>query len=172
MKSNRIELATEFDSNGEPSRWVVFNTRPTITLSLVYECVSFLASSDSAITENELHQLLDLVIRIYDEQFDKSTLIDGLPHEGAMSELLKQVIFVASGNGVDGDDVSKEVKDTKVNSFKDYKDNLRAQIQEIVKEGGQNVNDVLNMPFYFVFDELNKKAKKKTHKDSMIDAFM
>ncbi|MGE0993985.1 phage tail assembly chaperone GT [Bacillus sp. GMa5/2] len=42
----------------------------------------------------------------------------------------------------------------------------------MVKEGGQSVNDVLDMPFYFVFDELNGETKKKTHKDSIIQAFL
>lgn len=164
MKSNTIEIVTEFDSSGEPSKWETFNTRPSLKLSLVYECVSFLSSSTNITSTNELNQLLDIVVRIYDEQFTKSTLIDGLPLENAINYLFEQVLFVASGKGIDEKVTNSEAKKQTVNSWEDYKNNL--------KEGGQSVNDVLDMPFYFVFDELNGEAKKKTHKDSMLDAFM
>lgn len=172
MKSNTIEIVTEFDSSGEPLKWDTFNTRPSLKLSLVYECVSFLSSSTNITSTNELNQLLDLVVRIYDEQFTKSTLIDGLPLENAINYLFEQVLFVASGKGIDEKVTNSEAKKQTVNSWEDYKNNLKATIQDMVKEGGQSVNDVLDMPFYFVFDELNGEAKKKTHKDSMLDAFM
>ncbi|MBF0814041.1 hypothetical protein IR133_09950 [Staphylococcus saprophyticus] len=171
MKSNSIEFVTQFDSSGEPLKWETFNTRPSLKLSLVYECVEFLSSSKSNPNYQELHQLLDLVVRIYDEQFTKSLLIDGLPLHNAIVNLYQQIIFVASGKTIDEKVTDKEIKQTTVNSWLDYKNNLKATIQDMVKEGGQDINNVLNMPFYFVFDELNGEAKRKEHKESMLDAF-
>lgn len=43
----------------------------------------------------------------------------------------------------------------------------------MMKEGGKDINDILDMPFAFfmeIVDESNKKNVKKT--DSMINAFM
>lgn len=171
MKSNNIEIVTQFNSSGEPLKWETFNTRPSLKLSLVYECVSFLSSSKSNQNIDELHQLLDLIVRIYDEQFTKSQLIDGLPVNGAMSNLYEQVVFVASGKNVDEQVDNKDINQTVVNSWEDYKNNLKATIQDMVKEGGQSINNVLDMPFYFVFEELNGETKRKEHKQSMLDAF-
>lgn len=170
MKSNNIELVTEFDSEGTPTKVETFVTRPTIKLSLVYECVSFLASLKTNPNNNELHQMMDLVVRIYDGQFSKNQLIEGLESHKALIELYEQIIFVASGQQVD-EEVSDEVKSTSVNSWEDYKNNLKATIQDMTKEGNQSVNTVLDMPFYFVFQELNGEAKKKQHTESMLSAF-
>ena len=171
MKSNNIEIVTQFNSSGEPLKWETFNTRPSLKLSLVYECVSFLSSSKSNPNIDELHQLLDLIVRIYDEQFTKSQLIEGLPVNEAMSNLYEQVVFVASGKNVDDEVDNKDINQTVVNSWEDYKNNLKATIQDMVKEGGQTINNVLDMPFYFVFEELNGETKRKEHKQSMLDAF-
>ena len=46
-------------------------------------------------------------------------------------------------------------------------------ILQMMKEGGKDINDILDMPFAFfmeLVDESNKKNVKKT--DSMINAFM
>lgn len=171
MKSNSIELATEFDSEGVPTRYETFVTRPTIKFSLVYECVSFLSSLKDNPTNDELQVLLDLVIRIYDEQFTKNQLIDGLPAYSATIELYKQVVFIASGQNIDEELQNDEVKNETINSWEDHKNNLKATIQDMTKEGNQSVNSVLDMPFYFVFDELNGEAKKKQHTESMLSAF-
>lgn len=43
----------------------------------------------------------------------------------------------------------------------------------MMKDGGKDINDILDMPFAFfmeIVDESNKKNVKKT--DSMLDAFM
>lgn len=170
MKSNTIELVTEVDSEGTPIRRETFVTRPTIKFSLVYECVSFLSSLKDNPTNNELHQMMDLVVRIYDEQFSKNLLIDGLPSHSAVLELYEQITFVASGKHID-EEVPNEVKSTTVNSWEDYKNNLKATIQDMTKEGNLSVNSVLDMPFYFVFDELNGEAKKKEESSSMLGAF-
>ncbi|OEK41309.1 phage tail assembly chaperone GT [Staphylococcus saprophyticus] len=171
MKSNNIELATKFDSEGVPTRYETFVTRPTIKLSLVYECVSFLSSLKTNPTDNELQILLDLVVRIYDEQFTKNQLIDGLPAHSATLEVYKQVVYIAKGNQVDEELSNNDVKKESVGSWEDHKNNLKATIQDLTKDGNQSVNSVLDMPFLFVFDELNGEAKKKEHTSSMFDAF-
>jgi hypothetical protein len=88
-----------------------------------------------------------------------------------MSNLYEQVVFVASGKNVDEQVDNKDINQTVVNSWEDYKNNLKATIQDMVKEGGQSINNVLDMPFYFVFEELNGETKRKEHKQSMLDAF-
>jgi hypothetical protein len=170
MKSNTIELVTEVDSEGNPTRYETFVTRPTIKLSLVYECVSFLSSLKDNPNKNELHQMMDLVVRIYDEQFSKNLLIDGLPSHTALFELYEQIIWVASGKHID-EEIPSDAKSTTVNSWEDYKNNLKATIQDMTKEGNQSVNSVLDLPFFFVFEELNGEAKKKEQSSSMLSAF-
>lgn len=170
MKNNNIKLATEFDSEGTPQRYETFVTRPTIKLSLVYECVSFLSTLKTNPTDDELQTMLDLLVRIYDEQFSKNTLIDGLPAQRAVIEIYEQITFIASGKQVD-EELADEAKTTTVNSWEDYKNNLKATIQDMTKDGNQSVNSVLDMPFFFVFDELNGEAKKKEKASSMFEAF-
>ena len=50
---------------------------------------------------------------------------------------------------------------------------MKKLMLQMMKEGGKDINDILDMPFAFfmeLVDESNKKNVKKTH--SMIDAFM
>lgn len=50
---------------------------------------------------------------------------------------------------------------------------MKKLMLEMMREGGKDINDILDMPFAFfmeLVDENNKKNVKKTH--SMIDAFM
>ncbi|MCG1138958.1 hypothetical protein K4P34_09780 [Staphylococcus epidermidis] len=50
---------------------------------------------------------------------------------------------------------------------------MKKFILQMMKEGGKDINDILDMPFAFfmeLVDESNKKNVKKT--DSMINAFM
>ena len=50
---------------------------------------------------------------------------------------------------------------------------MKKLILQMMKEGGKDINDILDMPFAFfmeLVDESNKKNVKKT--DSMIIAFM
>ncbi|MCY1566761.1 MULTISPECIES: phage tail assembly chaperone GT [Staphylococcus] len=50
---------------------------------------------------------------------------------------------------------------------------MKKLMLQMMKEGGKDINDILDMPFAFfmeLVDESNKKNVKKT--DSMINAFM
>ncbi|WP_326025180.1 phage tail assembly chaperone GT [Staphylococcus pseudoxylosus] len=43
----------------------------------------------------------------------------------------------------------------------------------MMKEGGKDINDILDMPFSFFMELVNKSNKKNVKKsESMIDAFM
>lgn len=173
MKHSRIELATEFDSEGTPTQFETFITRQNISFSLVYECVSFLASLKDNPEDDEIHIMIDIVTRIFDEQFTKKQLINGLQAHSATYELYKHIVFVASGQSLDSEvESSSEVSNTKVNGWEEHRDNLKSTIQKMVKEGEQSYNDVLDLPFFLVFDELNTQAKEKVEqKNSMLDAF-
>ncbi|WP_337227981.1 phage tail assembly chaperone GT, partial [Staphylococcus succinus] len=173
MKHTNIELVTEYDDSWEIVRTETYITRPTITFALVYECAEFLASMDGNPDDDEIHVMLDLVQRIYDNQFTKRELAEGLHATTATRELYKQIVFVGSGQYLSDEvEESTEVESQNVNGFKDHKENLKAALQRMVKEGGQSYNDALSLPFYIVFDELNSKAKDKgDRKESMLDAF-
>lgn len=44
---------------------------------------------------------------------------------------------------------------------------------QMMKEGGKDINDILDMPFAFFMDLVNEDEKPNVeHKESMIDAFM
>ncbi|MDH8740030.1 hypothetical protein PYI64_12715, partial [Staphylococcus epidermidis] len=63
--------------------------------------------------------------------------------------------------------------DLKPITYKEHKENMKKLILQMMKEGGTDINDILDMPFAFfmeLVDESNKKNVKKT--DSMINAFM
>ena len=171
MKHSKIELATEFNDEGMPTRYETFITRLSIPFSLVYECVSFLASLKDNPDNDELYVMIDIVVRVFDNKFTKNQLIDGLPAYSATHELYKQVVFIGSGQNLD-DEVEPDVnvQSTSVNGWLDHKENLKRTIQKMVKDGEQSYNDVLEIPFYLVFDDLNTKAKAE-RKSSMLSAF-
>lgn len=173
MKHSKIELATEFDDEGIPTKYETFITRQNISFSLVFECVSFLASLKENPDDDEIYIMMDIVTRIFDEQFNMNTLINGLPAQSATYELYKHIVFVGSGQSLDSEvESNSEVSNTQVNGWEDHKENLKKTINKMVKEGEQSFNDVLDLPFFLVFDELNTQAKEKPeHKSSMLDAF-
>ncbi|EGQ3068543.1 hypothetical protein KEI82_002442 [Staphylococcus pseudintermedius] len=174
MKNNTIELAIKFDEkSGLPIKYNTFVTRPSdITFGLVYECSSFLDTLQGNPDTEQIETMIDLVLRIYGEQFDRLTLIDGLEAHKATQVIFNQILFVATGKSIDDELKDDEAKNTKVNSWKDHKNNLKALYQSMAKEQGSNPKDILELPFYFVFDDLNKgKARSKTHSDSMLQAF-
>lgn len=173
MKHSKIELAIEFDNEGIPTRYETFITRQNISFSLVFECVSFLASLKNNPDDDELHVMLDIVVRIFDNQFSKRQLVDGLQAQSATHELYKHIVFVGSGQNLDSEvEDNKEIANTQVNGWEEHRDNLKSTINKMVKEGEQSFNDVLDLPFFLVFDELNSAAKDKVNrKNSMLDAF-
>ncbi|MBM6630300.1 hypothetical protein JTF04_11445 [Mammaliicoccus vitulinus] len=175
MKNNSIELITEFSDTGEPLRTETYLTRPTVKLVMVYECVSFLALLKDTPNTNEVQQMIDLVVRIYDEQFSKHQLIDGLPSHKAVPELYQQIVFIASGNQVTDeidDEVKKDskVKSKTVSSWKEYKGHLNDLIKDMTKEG-KDINEVLNLPYAFMMTDLSEDIKKVKRTESMLDAF-
>ena len=172
MKNNTIELAVEFDAQGYPTSYNTYVTRPNkITFMLVYECLSFLADLNDMPTSTEVYQMIDLVCRIYDHQFSSSQLMDGLDSHLGTFILYEQIQFIGSGNSIDGE-ASTEVKNTEgPRTWKDAKENMKGVYQDMAKQEGSDINSILNLPFYFVFDELNKDVQKKNYKESMLDAF-
>ncbi|MGW7977585.1 phage tail assembly chaperone GT [Staphylococcus xylosus] len=46
-------------------------------------------------------------------------------------------------------------------------------MMQMMKEGGKDINDILDMPFSFFMELVNESNKKNVKKsESMIDAFM
>lgn len=169
MNKKTLELVTEFDDEGNIISTEHYFTRPNISLSLVYECVDFLESLET--NKIDYHLIADIVTRIYDNQFTKSQLLNGLMSYDGRSELLDQIVFVAIGEGVESKGISKD-NQKEVNSWSELKNNLRTMIQDTVKKGDKDINDVLNTPFYFFVQELNEQSKVIKKEESMLDAFM
>ncbi len=175
MKNNSIELITQFDESGNPVRTETFLTRPTIKLVLVYECVSFLSTLSETPDTNDIQQMMDLTVRIYDNQFTKNQLIDGLPSHLAVPTLYQQIIFIASGNQIT-DEIEQNVKSNsevdsqEIKSWKEYKNHLNKLIQDMTKEG-KDMNEVLNLPYAFMMTDLSEEVKTVERTESMLDAF-
>jgi uncharacterized protein YceK len=55
----------------------------------------------------------------------------------------------------------------------DHKDNLNDVIKELMKENEKDINEILDMPFSFLLNELYESSNKKKVKKSasMLDAF-
>lgn len=50
---------------------------------------------------------------------------------------------------------------------------MKKIILQMMKEGGKDINDILDMPFSFFMELVNESNKKNVKKsESMIDAFM
>lgn len=169
MNKKTLELVTEFDDKGNIISTEHYFTRPNISLSLVYECVDLLESLET--NKIDYHLISDIVTRIYDNQFTKSQLLNGLMSYEGRAELLDQIVFVAIGEGVESKGISKD-NQKEVNSWSELKNNLRTMIQDTVKKGDKDINDVLNTPFYFFVQELNEQSKVVKKEESMLDAFM
>jgi len=177
MKYNSIELVTEISETGEPIKTETFLTRPTTDkLLLVYECVSFLSTIEDNPNNHQVQQMLDLVTRIYDYQFTKNQLMQGLTSYKAVPELYRQIVFIASGNQI-SDDIEETVKNNKdidsqsVKTWKEYKGQLNSLIKEMTKEG-KDINEVLNLPYTFMMSDLSEEFKKVEKTESMIAAFI
>lgn len=50
---------------------------------------------------------------------------------------------------------------------------MKKLMLQMMKEGGKDINDILDMPFSFFMELVNESNKKNVKKsESMIDAFM
>ncbi len=50
---------------------------------------------------------------------------------------------------------------------------MKKIMMQMMKEGGKDINDILDMPFSFFMELVNESNKKNVKKsESMIDAFM
>lgn len=108
METNSIDIITKFSDDYVPIEIDTYVTRPNISLMTVYECVSFLSSLTDKPNTKDIQVMLDLVVRIYDSQFTKRELMNGLSAHKGSHELYEQILFVASGKHADIDsDVKK-----------------------------------------------------------------
>lgn len=169
MKSNRIKLIDDVREDGSYI-YKSYVTRPNISFGLIYESANFLAEIENKATMKDLDVMIDLVTRAYNNQFDKDSLLKGLESDKALTILFEQIVFIASGQIVGKVDTDVSVEED-VGSWKEHKDNLNNVLREMVKEGSQDINNILDMPFYFVVDELAEEKAQVKKSESMLDAF-
>jgi len=174
MKRNFIKLIKEIKKDGTP----VFDTylTPTqIPFRKIYDAADFMdgASSEETSAQQNMDQMLDMVVNIYDNQFTKDDLLDGLHAPDAVEELREQISFIAQGNGRRE---KKGISETDLGgepiTWSDHKRNMRDFIRSMMKEG-KDINELMEMPFSFFMELVEEEAEKKVTKTtSMIDAFM
>ncbi|GGA99604.1 hypothetical protein ERX37_05455 [Macrococcus hajekii] len=97
MKRNYIRLVKEMKNN-EP----VFDTFVTpafIPFKMMYQAVDLMdeMQGDKVTEKQAFDMMLDMVVDIYNKQFSKEQLMDGLHAPDALTELQEQVAFVAEG---------------------------------------------------------------------------
>lgn len=107
LKRNRLELVKEV--NGEEVVTENYLTPVFIPFGVVYEAMDLkdeiegLVKKSDPGTEKELidRMILFITEKIYNNQFTKEELINGLHAPNAMRELQEQVAFVANGHQSD-----------------------------------------------------------------------
>nr|WP_279526280.1 hypothetical protein [Staphylococcus gallinarum] len=172
MKSNKIELVKDFDSDGNVLDSEVYVSRINTKLELVYECMDILTRIEKGDSEVDVHTISDLVIRIYDNQFTKKELLEGLDAVTRNIELIEQITFIASGQGFEVQEGKQNNKINNLNSWEDARDNMKKFVKKMMKEG-KDINNLMDMPFSFFMEIVQDESKKNVKKtESMIDAFM
>lgn len=172
MIANQIELVKNYDELGNILDSEIYVSPLNTKLEIVWECLDILSKIEKGKDGCDIHTVSDLVVRIYNNQFTKKELLDGLDAVTRNIELIEQISFVASGQGFEVENKQPNIKVDKINSWEDSKNNIKKFVKEMMKEG-KDINNLMDMPFSFfmeVVDESNKKNVKKTN--SMIDAFM
>ncbi|PKI10995.1 hypothetical protein CW747_02320 [Staphylococcus shinii] len=172
MKVNKIELVKDYDENGYILDSEIYVSPLNTKLEIVWECLDTLSKIENGDSNCDIHTVTDLVVRIYNNQFTKKELLEGLDAVTRNVELIEQITFVASGQGFEMSGDTSNTKIGKINSWEDSKNNIKKFVKDMMKEG-KDINNLMDMPFSFfmeIVDESNKKNVKKS--ESMIDAFM
>lgn len=98
MKRNYIKLIKEI-KDGE-AQYNTFVTPAFISFSKLYSALDVMSSieSDTEVSEKEsFDMMIDMVVDIYDGQFNRDELINGLHAPDALTELQTQIEWVAQG---------------------------------------------------------------------------
>lgn len=100
------------------------------------------------LAQENIDQMLDMVVDIYNNQFTKDDLLDRLHAPDAVEELQQQIQFIAQGQM---DEERKATSENHLNSisYKEHKENMKKLMLQMIKEGGKDINDILDMPFAF-----------------------
>lgn len=93
---NYIKLVTEVKENGEVET-KTYLTQGFIPFRLLYEATDIMAGLEEKSEMEAMEIMLDFVVRIYNGQFTKDELLDGLESGKAVEEIQSQIEFIASG---------------------------------------------------------------------------
>lgn len=96
MKRNFIKLAKGFNEEGEP-KFQTFVTPGFIPFRLIYEASDVMSELENKSEKENMDTMLDMVTKIYNNQFTKDELIDGLHSAEAVEEIKQQIEFISSG---------------------------------------------------------------------------
>lgn len=86
------------DSEGNP-KYDTFITPTQIPFRKIYDAANLMdgASDENTSAQENIEQMLDMVVDIYNKQFTKDDLLDRLHAPDAVEELQGQIEFIAQG---------------------------------------------------------------------------
>lgn len=96
MKRNFIRLVKEVDEKGEV-KYDTYITPAFIPFTLVYEATDVMSGLDGKSEKENMDIMLDMIVKIYNNQFTAKQLREGLHAPDATETLQQQIEFVASG---------------------------------------------------------------------------
>lgn len=96
MNKNFIKLVTGVKEDGTLET-KTYLTQGFIPFRLLYEATDIMGGLEEKSEMEAMEVMLDFVVRIYDGQFTKDELLDGLESGKAVEEIQKQIEFIASG---------------------------------------------------------------------------
>jgi hypothetical protein len=92
---NFIKLAKE-STNGE-IEYKTYVTPAFIPFTMLYEATDIMSGLEDKSEREAMDVMLDYVVRIYQNQFTKEELLQGLSAPEAIQTIQQQIEFVASG---------------------------------------------------------------------------
>lgn len=96
MNKNFIKLVTGVKEDGTLET-KTYLTQGFIPFRLLYEATDIMSGLEEKSEMEAMEIMLDFVVRIYDNQFTKDQLLDGLESGKAVEEIQSQIEFIASG---------------------------------------------------------------------------
>lgn len=96
MERNYIKLIKEIDKDGNP-KYQTYVTPGFIPFSLLYDSTDIMEGLEDKSEKEAMDAMLDLVVRIYNNQFTREDLINGLNAPDAVEEIQSQIAFLSEG---------------------------------------------------------------------------
>ena len=113
------------DSEGN-AKFDTYITPTQIPFRKIYDAADLMdgTSDESTSAQENIDQMLDMVVDIYNNQFTKDDLLDRLHAPDAVEELQQQIQFIAQGQ-MDDERKATSQNDLKPITYKEHKENMK-----------------------------------------------